>query len=129
MNQFIAHIALLVPDYDQAIDFYTKKLHFELIEDTQLSDTKRWVLIAPNGSKGCQILLAKAVGDQKQAIGNQSGGRVFLFLHTDDFDRDYENLINQNIKIFREPSNEEYGKVCVFEDLYGNLWDLIEKKT
>lgn len=128
MNQFIAHIALLVQDYDQAIDFYTKKLHFELIEDTQLSDTKRWVLIAPKGSKGCQILLAKAVGDQKQAIGNQSGGRVFLFLHTDDFDRDYENLINQNIKIFREPSNEEYGKVCVFEDLYGNLWDLIEKK-
>ncbi len=128
MNQFIAHIALLVQDYDQAIDFYTKKLHFELIEDTQLSDTKRWVLIAPKGSKGCQILLAKAVGDQKQAIGNQSGGRVFLFLHTDDFDRDYENLIKQNIKIFREPSQEEYGKVCVFEDLYGNLWDLIEKK-
>jgi catechol 2,3-dioxygenase-like lactoylglutathione lyase family enzyme len=128
MNQYLAHIALLVQDYDQAIDFYTKKLHFELIEDTQLSDIKRWVLIAPNGSKGCQILLAKAVGDQKKAIGNQSGGRVFLFLHTDDFDRDYENLINQNIKIFREPSNEEYGKVCVFEDLYGNLWDLIEKK-
>ena len=128
MNQYLAHIALLVQDYDQAIDFYTKKLHFELIEDTQLSDTKRWVLIAPNGSKGCQILLAKAVGDQKQAIGNQSGGRVFLFLHTDDFDRDYENLIKQNIKIFREPSQEEYGKVCVFEDLYGNLWDLIEKK-
>ncbi|MCP9753983.1 VOC family protein [Lacihabitans sp. CCS-44] len=129
MNQFIAHIALLVQDYDQAMDFYTKKLHFELIEDTKLSETKRWVLIAPKGSKGCQILLAKAVGDQKQAIGNQSGGRVFLFLHTDDFDRDYENLISQNIKIFREPSNEEYGKVCVFEDLYGNLWDLIEKKS
>jgi catechol 2,3-dioxygenase-like lactoylglutathione lyase family enzyme len=128
MNQYLAHIALLVQDYDQAIDFYTKKLHFELIEDTRLSDIKRWVLIAPKGSKGCQILLAKAVGDQKQAIGNQSGGRVFLFLHTDDFDRDYGNLINQNIKIFREPSEEEYGKVCVFEDLYGNLWDLIEKK-
>jgi catechol 2,3-dioxygenase-like lactoylglutathione lyase family enzyme len=128
MNQSLAHIALLVQDYDQAIDFYTKKLHFELIEDTRLSDIKRWVLIAPKGSKGCQILLAKAVGDQKQAIGNQSGGRVFLFLHTDDFDRDYGNLINQNIKIFREPSEEEYGKVCVFEDLYGNLWDLIEKK-
>ncbi len=128
MNQFIAHIALLVHDYDQAIDFYTNRLHFDLKEDTRLSDTKRWVLIAPKGSQGCQILLAKAVGDQKQAIGNQSGGRVFLFLHTDDFDRDYENLIKQNIKIFREPSQEEYGKVCVFEDLYGNLWDLIEKK-
>lgn len=128
MNQYLAHIALVVRDYDEAIEFYTKKLHFELIEDTKLSETKRWVLVAPKGSKGCQILLAKAVGDQKLAIGNQSGGRVFLFLHTDDFDRDYENLINQNIKIFREPSQEEYGKVCVFEDLYGNLWDLIEKK-
>lgn len=129
MNQYIAHIALLVEDYDQAINFYTQKLHFDLIEDTQLSDTKRWVLVAPKGSKGCQILLAKAVGDQKLAIGNQSGGRVFLFLHTDDFERDYQNLLLQNIKIFRGPSIEEYGQVCVFEDLYGNLWDLIEKKT
>lgn len=128
MNQYLAHIALVVKDYDEAIEFFTEKLHFDLIEDTKLSETKRWVLIAPKGSTGCQILLAKAVGDQKQAIGNQSGGRVFLFLHTDNFDRDYKNLIHQNIKIFREASQEEYGKVCVFEDLYGNLWDLIEKK-
>ena len=128
MNQYLAHIALVVRDYDEAIEFYTKKLHFELIEDTKLSESKRWVLVAPKGSKGCQILLAKAVGDQKLAIGNQSGGRVFLFLHTDDFERDYQNLLLQNIKVFREPSIEEYGQVCVFEDLYGNLWDLIEKK-
>lgn len=127
MNQYIAHIALVVEDYDSAIDFYTRKLNFDLIEDTKLSETKRWVLVAPKGSRECKILLAKAVGEQKNAIGNQSGGRVFLFLHTDNFDRDYQNLINENIKIFREPSLEEYGKVCVFEDLYGNLWDLIEK--
>lgn len=127
MNQYIAHIALVVEDYDSAIDFYTRKLNFDLIEDTKLSETKRWVLVAPKGSRECKILLAKAVGEQKNAIGNQSGGRVFLFLHTDNFDRDYQNLINQNIKIFRQPSLEEYNKVCVFEDLYGNLWDLIEK--
>jgi catechol 2,3-dioxygenase-like lactoylglutathione lyase family enzyme len=129
MKQQIAHLALLVEDYDAAIEFYTKKLHFDLIEDTELSKTKRWVLVAPKGSKECKLLLAKAVGDQQKAIGNQSGGRVFLFLHTDHFERDYANLLLQNIKIFREPSMEEYGKVCVFEDLYGNLWDLIEKKS
>jgi catechol 2,3-dioxygenase-like lactoylglutathione lyase family enzyme len=129
MKQQIAHLALLVEDYDAAIEFYTKKLHFDLIEDTELSKTKRWVLVAPKGSKECKLLLAKAVGDQKKAIGNQSGGRVFLFLHTDHFERDYANLLLQNIKILREPSMEEYGKVCVFEDLYGNLWDLIEKKS
>lgn len=128
MSQFIAHIALVVKDYDEAIDFYTKKLNFDLVEDTELSEIKRWVLVAPKGSKECKILLAKAVGDQVNAIGNQSGGRVFLFLHTNSFEKDYQNLIDQNIKIFREPSIEEYGKVCVFEDLYGNLWDLIEKK-
>jgi catechol 2,3-dioxygenase-like lactoylglutathione lyase family enzyme len=129
MKQQIAHLALLVEDYDAAIEFYTKKLHFDLIEDTELSETKRWVLVAPKGSKECKLLLAKAVGDQQKAIGNQSGGRVFLFLNTDNFERDYTNLLLQNIKIFREPSIEEYGKVCVFEDLYGNLWDLIEKKS
>lgn len=128
MSQFIAHIALVVKEYDEAIDFFTKKLNFDLVEDTVLSETKRWVLVAPKGSKECKLLLAKAVGDQVNAIGNQSGGRVFLFLHTKNFERDYQNLIDQNIKIFREPSIEEYGKVCVFEDLYGNLWDLIEKK-
>ena len=127
MKQYIAHIALLVRDYDEAIAFYTEKLHFDLIEDTTLSSTKRWVLVAPKGSKECKILLAKAVGEtQKAGIGNQSGGRVFLFLSTENFERDYENLLENNIKIIREPSVEDYGKVCVFEDLYGNLWDLIQ---
>jgi uncharacterized glyoxalase superfamily protein PhnB len=128
MNQNIAHIALVVDDYDQAINFYTQKLHFTLLEDTKLSETKRWVLVAPKGSNGCALLLAKASGDeQKSRIGNQTGGRVFLFLHTDDFDRDYQNLLDNDIKIIREVSIEEYGKVAVFQDLYGNLWDLIGK--
>ncbi len=127
MNQKIAHIALLVKDYDEAIDFYTKKLHFTLLEDTKLSETKRWVLIAPKGSTACSILLAKASNEtQSTFIGNQSGGRVFLFLHTDNFDRDYQNLLQESIKIIREPVTETYGKVAVFEDLYGNWWDLIE---
>lgn len=127
MKHYIAHIALLVRDYDEAIAFYTKMLHFDLIEDTTLSSTKRWVLVAPKGSKECKILLAKAVGEiQKSGIGNQSGGRVFLFLSTENFERDYENLLEKNIRIIREPSEEDYGKVCVFEDLYGNLWDLIQ---
>lgn len=128
MKQEIAQIALLVADYDEAIKFYTSILNFELIEDTQLSETKRWVIIAPKGSIGTKILLAKAVGEQQTPfIGNQSGGRVFLFLHTDNFDRDYANLIEKNVQIVREKSIEEYGKVAVFADLYGNLWDLIEK--
>ncbi|AFL84792.1 lactoylglutathione lyase-like lyase [Belliella baltica DSM 15883] len=129
MAQHIAQFALIVEDYDDAIDFYTKKLHFQLLEDTQISETKRWVRIAPPGStdQNCHILLAKASGEQqKNAIGNQTGGRVFLFLHTDDFERDYQNLLDQDIKIFRDRSTESFGKVVVFEDLYGNLWDLIE---
>lgn len=127
MKQKIAHIALLVEDYDEAIEFYTKKLHFDLIEDTPLSETKRWVIIAPQGSNECSLLLAKATSDeQKSRVGNQTGGRVFLFLNTDNLDRDYQNLIDQGIKIIREPSSEVYGKVLVFEDLYGNHWDLIE---
>lgn len=129
MKQRIAHISLLVDDYDRAIEFYTKKLNFELLEDTALSESKRWVLIAPKGSTECSLLLAKASTDeQKSRIGNQTGGRVFLFLYTDNFDRDYKNLIDKNIKIIREPSNEPYGKVAVFEDLYGNHWDMIEPK-
>jgi catechol 2,3-dioxygenase-like lactoylglutathione lyase family enzyme len=128
MNQQIAQIAILVKDYDEAIEFYTQKMNFDLIEDTKLSEIKRWVLVAPKGSDGCRLLLAKAVGEQNHAVGNQSGGRVFLFLHTDDFERDYQNLLKNNIKIIREPSEEAYGKVCVFADLYGNFWDLIEKK-
>lgn len=129
MTQHIAQFALIVEDYDDAIAFYTKKLKFNLIEDSQVSETKRWVRIAPPGStdQHCHILLAKASGERQiNAIGNQSGGRVFLFLYTDDFERDYQNLLDQNIKIFRDRSTESFGKVVVFEDLYGNLWDLIE---
>ena len=129
MKQNLTHIALVVDDYDKAIEFYTQKLHFTLIEDTILSDTKRWVLVRPNGANECSLLLAKgANGEQKRRIGNQTGGRVFLFLHTDNFKRDFQNLINNNVKIVREPSFEDYGTVAVFEDLYGNLWDLIEPK-
>lgn len=127
MKQEIAHIALVVNDYDEAIDFYTKKLHFNLIEDTKLSDSKRWVLVRPKGSTECCLLLAKAANDEQQTrIGNQTGGRVFLFLYTDNFDRDYQNLLDNDIKIIREPVDETWGRVVVFSDLYGNLWDLIE---
>ncbi|MBP6445228.1 MAG: VOC family protein [Saprospiraceae bacterium] len=129
MKQHLAHIAIVVDDYDRAIAFYTKKLHFDLIEDTKMSEEKRWVLVRPKGAKECSLLLAKGVNDvQKSRIGNQTGGRVFLFLHTDDFQRDYQNLLKNQIKIVREPSVEEYGTVAVFEDIYGNLWDLIESK-
>jgi catechol 2,3-dioxygenase-like lactoylglutathione lyase family enzyme len=128
--QELAHISLLVKDYDQAIEFYTKKLNFKLIEDTPLSDTKRWVLVSPPGSAGCCLLLAKAASkEQESRIGNQTGGRVFLFLHTDNFDNDFENLKEKNINIIRGPNEEPYGTVAVFEDLYGNLWDLIQPKT
>jgi catechol 2,3-dioxygenase-like lactoylglutathione lyase family enzyme len=127
MNQRIAHIALVVDDYDDAIDFYTKKLDFQLLEDTKLSDEKRWVMVAPTGAKECSLLLAKAANDQqKLVIGNQTGGRVFLFLFTDNFWRDYEKLKSRAIKFVRPPQEFEYGTVAVFEDLYGNMWDLIE---
>lgn len=126
MNQRLMHIALVVADYDEAINWYTQKLGFKLIEDTTLSEVKRWVLIQPPGEGSCQLLLAKAATEeQKSRVGNQTGGRVFLFLHTDDFERDHENLRQHAITIVRGPSEEEYGKVLVFEDLYGNLWDLI----
>ena len=106
MIQSIAHITLLVNDYDEAIEFYTKKLHFRLLEDTLLSETKRWVIVSPSGSEGCSLLLAKAAGEeQRSRIGNQAGGRVFLFLYTDDFQTDYKNLIDNNIEIVREPSS------------------------
>jgi catechol 2,3-dioxygenase-like lactoylglutathione lyase family enzyme len=127
MKQSIAHIALVVNDYDEAIKFYTDKLNFTLIEDTRQSETKRWVLVAPPGSDGCSVLLAKGVGDeQRSRIGNQTGGRVFLFLKTDDFFTDYENMKAKGITFIRDPKKEEYGTVAVFKDLYGNLWDLIE---
>jgi len=130
MKQHISQIALVVADYDQAIEFYTEKLHFKLLEDTVLSSTKRWVRIAPSGSSECCLLLAKATSEEQLSrVGNQTGGRVFLFLYTDDFSRDYQNLLEQNIRIVSEPRVESYGKVVVFADLYGNLWDLIEPKN
>jgi catechol 2,3-dioxygenase-like lactoylglutathione lyase family enzyme len=126
MIQKIAHISLIVNDYDEAIAFYIHKLHFRLIEDTPLDEEKRWVLIAPPGSSECCLLLAKASNDEEQSrVGNQTGGRVFLFLNTDNFERDYQNLLDQNITIIRKPVTETYGTVAVFADLYGNLWDLI----
>lgn len=130
MKQSIAHIALVVDDYDEAIKFYTEKLNFTLLEDSAQSETKRWVLVAPQGSEECSLLLAKGVGEeQRSRIGNQTGGRVFLFLKTDDFSRDYQNMLMQGIKFVREPKTEDYGTVAVFEDLYGNLWDLVEFKN
>ena len=129
MKQHIAHFALLVNDYDEAIRFYTKKLHFNLIEDTILTDTKRWVLIAPQGSTESCVLLAKAANEEQQSrVGNQTGGRVFMFLYTDDFWRDYHAMLANEVRFARLPREELYGTVAVFEDLYGNLWDLIEPK-
>ena len=126
MRQRLAHIAIVVNDYDEAIKFYTEKLHFDLIEDTQLSETKRWILVRPKGGDSCCLLLAKAANDeQRSRVGNQTGGRVFLFLHTDNFERDYQNLLDHQIEIVRQPQREEYGTVAVFKDLYGNLWDMI----
>lgn len=126
MKQELSQVALVVADYDEAIAFYTKKLRFTLVEDTVLSPTKRWVVIAPPGSTGARLLLAKAAtAEQVSRVGNQTGGRVFLFLHTDNFDRDYQWLQEQSIRIIRTPETEVYGKVAVFEDLYGNRWDLI----
>jgi catechol 2,3-dioxygenase-like lactoylglutathione lyase family enzyme len=125
--QQLISITLVVKDYDEAIQFYTEKLGFTLVEDTPLSETKRWVVIAPPGSSGARLLLAKAATpEQATRVGNQTGGRVFLFLHTDDFDRDYQQLLSQDIRIVRTPAVEAYGKVAVFEDLYGNRWDLLQ---
>lgn len=129
MNQLISLISLLVKDYDEAIDFYTQKLSFEVVEDSIISETKRWVVIAPKNSNGCKLLLAKAATEEQSSrIGNQTGGRVFLFLHTDNLDRDYQQLTSKGVRIIREPSEESFGKVFVFSDVYGNLWDVIEQK-
>lgn len=129
MKRKIVHITLVVHDYDEAIEFYTQKLDFILIEDTVLNPGKRWVLIGPSKGTECKILLAKAISDeQKSCVGNQTGGRVVLFLETDNFQRDYEKMIEKGINFTRKSSQEEYGIVAVFEDLYGNLWDLIEYK-
>ena len=127
MKQHIAHIALVVRDYDEAIAFYTEKLDFRLVEDTRISEDKRWVLVAPPGAQECALLLAKAANaQQSESIGHQTGGRVFLFLFTDNFQRDYEKMSARKIKFVRPPKEEDYGTVAVFEDLYGNLWDLLE---
>lgn len=127
MYQRIAHISLVVRDYDEAIDFYTKKLDFELLEDTQLNEEKRWVIVAPRGAKECGLLLAKAANEEQvKCIGNQSGGRVLLFLFTDDFWRDYHKLKKRDVNFVRLPQKQDYGTVAVFQDLYGNLWDLLQ---
>lgn len=127
MKQNITHIALVVRDYDEAIQFYTEKLDFILLEDIYLPDEdKRWVVVSPPGSTGCNVLLARAKGNQKDFIGNQAGGRVFLFLNTDDFWRDYDQMLKRGINFVRPPKEADYGTVAVFEDLYGNLWDLIQ---
>jgi catechol 2,3-dioxygenase-like lactoylglutathione lyase family enzyme len=130
MKQSIVHVALVVRDYDEAIAFYTEKLNFDLIEDTyQPEQDKRWVVVAPPGSSGTTLLLARASKpEQEPFIGNQSGGRVFLFLNTDDFWRDYNAMRAQGIHFVREPKEQDYGTVAVFEDLYGNLWDLLQLK-
>lgn len=130
MKQSIVHVALVVRDYDEAIEFYTKKLNFTLVEDTyQPEQDKRWVVVAPPGSEGTTLLLAQASEEeQEKFIGNQAGGRVFLFLNSDDFWRDYNEMISRGINFIREPKEEVYGTVAVFEDLYGNLWDLLELK-
>jgi len=130
VKPYIAHIALIVADYDEAIQFYTQKLNLGLVEDTTLGETKRWVLVRPKGATECCLLLAKAADDeQKSRVGNQTGGRVFLFLYTDDFWRDYSEMQQKGVNFVRTPKEEPYGTVAVFEDLYGNLWDLIEKKS
>ena len=128
MNQSILHIALVVRDYDEAIDFYCNKLSFTLVDDTyQAEQDKRWVVVSPPGEGGTNLLLAQASSaEQEKFIGNQAGGRVFLFLQTDDFRRDYEAMLAAGINFVREPKQEEYGTVAVFEDLYGNLWDLFQ---
>lgn len=130
MIQSIVHIALVVKSYDEAIEFYTKRLHFTLVEDTyQPEQDKRWVVVSPPGSSGTTILLAKASKpEQLSSVGNQSGGRVFLFLGTDDFWRDYNEMMEKGIEFVREPKEQSYGIVAVFKDLYGNLWDLVQFK-
>ncbi len=126
MKQSLVQITLVVREYDEAIDFYTQVLNFELVEDTRMSDTKRWVRVQPVGGQCC-LLLAKAVGkEQELAVGNQTGGRVFLFLHTDNFRRDFSQYVERGVQVIREPSMEEYGTVAVIADLYGNKIDLIE---
>jgi len=130
MQQNLVHIAIVVRDYDEAIDYYTRVLGFELLEDEPRGPGKRWVRVAPRGDQGASLLLAKAANEEQTSrIGNQTGGRVFLFLHTDDFQRDYAAYSARGVKFIEQPRYEEYGTVVVFEDIYGNKWDLIERKA
>ena len=127
MSQSITHLTLLVRNYDEALEFYTQKLGFHLLQDTPLPGNKRWLLVAPPNSRGAALLLAQADSAQQSlAIGNQTGGRVFLFLHTDDFWRDYKTYQSRGVRFLESPRAESYGTVAVFEDLYGNKWDLLE---
>jgi catechol 2,3-dioxygenase-like lactoylglutathione lyase family enzyme len=127
MQQKLAMVAIVVDDYDRAVSFYTQKMNFELLEDTVMSPTKRWVVVKPKGKDGCRLLLARAANaEQESRIGNQTGGRVFLFLHTDDFERDYAIYLSNGLSLVREPADESYGRVAVFRDIFGNLWDLIQ---
>jgi len=126
-DRTIAHITLVVKDYDEAINFYTEKLGFTLIEDTKLNESKRWVLISPDRNSSCKLLLAKAANEEQLSrVGNQTGGRVFLFLYTNNFQRDYHEYLAKGVEFVRNPCREIYGIVAVFKDLYGNLWDLVE---
>ena len=131
MRQDLAHVALIVREYDEAIEFFTQTLDFELVADEhQPEQDKRWVVVAPPNSTGATLLLSRANSDeQRLAVGNQSGGRVFLFLSTDDFERDYETMLARGVTFVRKPKTESYGTVAVFQDLYGNLWDLVQFST
>jgi catechol 2,3-dioxygenase-like lactoylglutathione lyase family enzyme len=130
MRQTLAHVTFLVRNYDEALAFFTKSLGFRLIEDTPLTDNKRWVLVAPANLNGTALLLAEAASpEQTEAIGKQAGDRVFLFLHTDDFARDYQQMRAHSIKFLESPRHEPYGTVAVFQDLYGNKWDLLQPKS
>tara|TARA_R110002050_G_scaffold16019_2_gene48976 strand:- start:71343 stop:71750 length:408 start_codon:yes stop_codon:yes gene_type:complete len=129
MQQNIGLISLVVENYDDAIAFYIQKIGFELIQDTKIDEVKRWVVVAPKDSKGCRLLLAKAANkEQTERIGNQTGGRVFLFLYTDDFEKTYSDMVSKGVNFVRPVKEEPYGTIAVFEDLYGNFWDLIEEK-
>jgi catechol 2,3-dioxygenase-like lactoylglutathione lyase family enzyme len=129
MRQRIAHVTLVVRDYDEAIEFFTNAMGFELLEDTRLDRQKRWVLVGPKGPNGTTLLLAEAATqEQRSSIGNQTGGRVFLFLQTDDFWSDYHRMVDAGVRFKEEPREESYGVVAVFEDLCGNKWDLIQRK-
>lgn len=127
MSQFLKGVALVVRDYDEAIGYFVGLLGFELVEDTPMGKGKRWVVVSPRGAQECRLILAKAKNDAElRAVGNQTGGRVFLFLHTDDFESDYQRMVQKGVQFVEQPRVETFGRVVVFIDLYGNRWDLVE---